>query len=70
MSHRVKLGNRWVVDIMVDGVDTKDAPDFADAFICDATWEATGYPLDEMDIYKLQDENTDLVHDLAWESLH
>jgi|DEB0MinimDraft_6_1074348.scaffolds.fasta_scaffold00067_29 hypothetical protein len=66
----VTLDGKEVVDIMIDGVDSKDAPDFCDAFICDATWAHSGYPLDEMAIYRLQDQYPELVIEMAMESLY
>ena len=66
----VTLDGKEVVEIMIDGVDPKDAPDFCDAFICDATWADSGYPLDEMAIYRLQDQYPELVIEMAMESLY
>lgn len=66
----ISLNGREVVDIMIDGVDLADAPDFCDAFICEATWADNGNPLDEMAIYELQDQNPELVYELAWDSIY
>ena len=43
--------NAEIKDIVIDGLDTRDYPDFCDAFICDATVEgrkATDEELDQM----------------------
>lgn len=66
----VTLRGKEVVDIMIDGVDPADAPDFVDAFICDATWADSGNPLDEDAIYELQDEYPELIYEMAWESIY
>jgi len=34
-----------IEDLEVDGVDTKDYPDFCDAFFCHAIWKETGEEL-------------------------
>jgi len=65
----IKLNGREVIEIEIDGIDTNDAPDFADAFISGAIWADSGNPLDEMDIHKLQDEQPELIYELVWESM-
>ena len=37
----MKLNNRNVVDAEIDGVDSRDYPDFCDAYFCYAVWEDT-----------------------------
>lgn len=68
MSEGIFLRGMEVVDIMVDGVDHDDAPDYVDAFFCDATWAHNGYPLDEDALYELQEEYPDLLHEMASDS--
>jgi hypothetical protein len=61
----IRLKNGLEVDdIVVDGIDTKDFPDFSDAYICDALvfengdWRvATAEELDELS------EDSDLVYE-------
>lgn len=60
----IKLNGREVIEIEIDGIDHNDAPDYADAFISGAVWADSGHPLDENDIYKLQDEEPELIYDL------
>lgn len=57
------LNGLEVGDIEVDGIDTRDYPDFCDAFICDASikengkWrDATDEELDQLN------EDSDLVY--------
>lgn len=57
-----------VDDIQVDGVDTRDYPDFCDAYICSASWSHTGEELTDEELEQLQGENGELVHELATES--
>ncbi len=58
-----------IADIEVDAVDTRDYPDFCDAFICsasileDGTWrEAT-----EAECEKIGDKFPDVVNEIALE---
>ena len=63
----IKLRDREVIEIEIDGVDHNDAPDYADAFISGAIWADSGHPLDENDIYALEDEYPGLVYELLWD---
>jgi hypothetical protein len=60
---KVKLNNRVVVDIEVDGIDTRDYPDFCDAYFSGAAWEDTGESLTADELEQLQDENPELLYD-------
>ena len=55
--------------IEIDGVDTQDYPDFADAFISSATF-TDWTPLTTKQLDQLQDEYPELVHELAHQSLN
>lgn len=46
LSLRLRLEG-GVVAVEVDGIDTRDYPDFCDAFIAYAEWKRTGLPLSE-----------------------
>jgi hypothetical protein len=61
------LNDKKVINIEVDGVYGWDAPDFCDAYISYACFE-DGTPLTDEEIEQISD--SDLVHDLAWESFH
>lgn len=52
-----------VSDIEVDGIDTRDYPDFCDAYICDAIVKENGEWRDvtEEELYELN-EDYDLVY--------
>ena len=63
------LNGRQVVDLEVDGVDSKDYPDFADAYFSYACYE-DGTPLTEDELNKLTDLANDVLWELAYESLH
>jgi hypothetical protein len=53
---------RKICDIEVDGIDFKDAPDFADAYISSASWEDTGESLTDAEIETLNSDS-DFVYE-------
>jgi hypothetical protein len=53
--------------IEIEGVDTRDYPDFADAFASYATFE-DGTELDDEELSELTDMESGLIHDLAHKS--
>jgi hypothetical protein len=53
----------------VDGVDSRDYPDFSDAYISYATF-TDGTELSDEEMDELNDRHGDLVHELAYDSLH
>jgi hypothetical protein len=64
---KVFIAGREVVDIEVDGVDTSDYPDFSDAFFYNAVWADTGENLDDDDLATLQEQESDLLYEMAME---
>ena len=66
----MKLHGRKVVDVQVEGVDHKDYPDLCDAFFAYAVFEDTGEPLDEADMDLLTEVYPDILHEMAYDSLH
>ena len=63
------LNGRKVIDIEVDGVDSRDYPDFADAYFSYAFYE-DGTKLTDEELVKLADQNGDVLFDKAYDSLH
>ena len=63
------LNGRKVIDIEVDGVDSRDYPDFSDAYFSYACYE-DGTPLTDEELVKLTDQNGDVLFDKAYDSLH
>lgn len=53
---------RPLADVEVDDVDTRDYPDFCDAFISNARWADTGDQLTDAEIDEVN-EDRDLVYD-------
>lgn len=56
-----------IVDVEMDGIDSKDYPDFADAFIQSAAWK-NGTALTEEELEDLN-ENSDFVHEHALDQM-
>ena len=53
----------------IDGVDSRDYPDFCDAFISYATFE-DGAELSDDEMDELNDKYPEVVWDMAFQSLH
>ena len=53
--------------ITIDGVDTKDYPDFCDAYISGADWH-DGTPLSEEEVEEFAQENTTLPNELIFDN--
>ena len=66
----MQLHGRKVVDVQIEDVDPRDYPDFCDAFFAYAVFEDTGEPLDEDDMDLLNEVYSDVVQEMAFESLH
>ena len=63
------LNGRKVIDMEVDGVDSKDYPDFADAHFSYACYE-DGTALTDEELDKLAEQNADVLWEKAYDSLH
>ncbi len=57
---------REVTDMEIDGVDTKDYPDFCDAFIGRCLYYGEEATDEELEYINAQ---ADFIHELAYESL-
>jgi hypothetical protein len=58
-----------IIDIQVDNVDTKDYPDFVDAYVTYAVWADTGKELTEDELDQLNDSNPEIAQEHAMENL-
>jgi hypothetical protein len=54
-------------NIIIEGVDIKDYPDFCDAFLSHA--DHNGAPLTEDELIKLQEDYPEEINELAYMSL-
>lgn len=63
----MKLNNRNVVDAEIDGVDSRDYPDFCDAYFCYAVWEDTKEELTDKELEQLTNECGDTLNEMAFE---
>ena len=58
-----------VQSLEIDGVDTRDYPDFVDAYFTAGSFE-DGTDLSDDELSQLTDEHGDLLHELVFDSLH
>ena len=63
------LNGKKVVDLEIDGVDSRDFPDFSDAYFSGGCYE-DGTPLTEDELNKLTDLASDVLWTMAYESFH
>ena len=63
----MKLDLNQIDNIEVDGIDTKDYPDFCDAYITSADYEGREMTEDELDC--LNDEHREFVHEKVFDHL-
>ncbi len=63
----MKLNDRKVVNVEIDGVDTADYPDFCDAYFSYAEFEDTGTPLSDDELEILSDKNYDIINEMAFD---
>ena len=58
-----------MTSLEIDGVDSRDYPDFADAYFS-AGYFTDGTPMSDEELDQFQNENGDLLYDKAYDSLH
>ena len=63
------LNGKKVVDLEVDGVDSRDYPDFSDAYFSYGCYE-DGTPLTEDELDKLTILADDVFWEMAFDRLH
>lgn len=63
------LNGKKVVDLEVDGVDSRDYPDFSDAYFSYGRYE-DGKPLTEDELNKLTILADDVLWEMAFDKLH
>ena len=56
-----------ITNVVIDGVDYRDYPDYCDAFIDSADYDGEEMTDKELD---LLNDDYELVRELVWESLH
>ena len=64
----MELNGRVVVDVQIDGVDSRDYPDFCDAYFSYAVFEDTKEELTDEQLEELTNDNGDVVNLMAYES--
>jgi len=64
----MELKGRKVVDVEVDGADSRDYPDFCDAYFSHAVFEDTLEELTDDELEELTELYGDVVNEMAYES--
>lgn len=64
------LNGREIVDLEIDDIDTKDYPDFCDAYVSYAVWADTKKPLTDDELDKFNDICSDQVHNAVFERIY
>jgi hypothetical protein len=62
------LNDRVVVDVEIDGVDTRDYPEFCDAYFSYAVFEDTKEVLTDDQLEQLRDSYPEVLNEMAFES--
>jgi hypothetical protein len=62
------LNGKNVVDLEIDGVDSRDYPDFSDAYFSSGSYE-DGTPLTDDELERLADLAGDVLWEMAFDSL-
>jgi hypothetical protein len=62
------LNGKKVVDLEVDGVDSRDYPDFSDAYFSSGCYE-DGTPLTDDELERLNDLASDVLWEMAFDRL-
>ena len=57
-----------LTNVVLDGIDTKDYPDFCDAFVVSAEWSDSETPLTDKELDKVN-EDSGLVYELVLKRL-
>jgi hypothetical protein len=58
-----------IENLSVDGVDPTDYPDFSDAYFYQGNFKSTGLDLTDEELDNLAEEEPELLHEMAYESL-
>lgn len=64
---RIRLDYRLIEDVEVDGIDTRDYPDFVDAFICSATYAGRDMTDEELEVLN---DDSDFVYQCVQDRLY
>lgn len=62
-----KIDFKLVTNVSVDGIDTRDYPDFCDAFIESADYD--GKPMSEEMLDEINCDHSDFVHECVYNQL-
>ena len=64
------MNGREIVDLEIDDIDTRDYPDFCDAYASYAVWADTKKSLTDDELDKFNDICSDQVHSAVFERIY
>ena len=64
-----EINLKFIDNIEIDGVDSKDYPDFTDAFASSAVWTDSGKELGSDELIMLTEVYPEIINKMAFESL-
>ena len=65
----MKIDIKDVENLQVDGVDSRDYPDFCDAYFSSAQWKSNGKELTDDELQYISENYPELLNEMAYESL-
>lgn len=69
-TSNISYRDRKIVDIEIDGIDSRDYPDFCDAYFSHAVYADTLEPLTDEELEDFTENNLDLLNELCHERIH
>jgi hypothetical protein len=64
------MNGREIVDLEVDDINTRDYPEFCDAYVSRAVWKDTGTELTSDELEEYNDKCRDQVYDAVMERIY
>ena len=64
------MNGREIVDLEIDDIDTRDYPDFCDAYASYAVWADTKKSLTDDELDKFNDICSDQVHNAVFQRIY
>jgi hypothetical protein len=67
MEINMQLNGRKIIDVEIDGVDTRDSPDFCDAYFSYAVYADNNQELTDSELETLTEFYSDVINEMAHE---
>ncbi len=63
----ITLDYSKIDDVEIDGIDSRDYPDFCDAYVCSASYEGREMTEEELEVLN---EDRDFIHEKVWDQIN